>query len=294
MPKEDQGGKKRRYRPGPVTTLRDQLAVRRTITAELVSLASLLGRPVLDPDGTRIGRVSDVVVQWDAGVAYPRVSGVLASVGRGFTLVGSRQVAIEQSNVHLRATEILVTKPVRQEGDVALARDVLDHQLVDVKGVQVVRAADVYLRRLSEGWELAGIDVGFLSLARRLFPKRRTCPPPHRAIDWADLQTFVPRVAVGGPPGPLGPATAAGTAGSAIQLGSPAKDLHKLRAKEVAAIISDLGRQKQAQVAALVAPLAAAEALRELSPKNRDALLAELSDDDRARLLALLHPDDAP
>ncbi len=294
MPKEDDGGKDWRHRPSPVTNIRDRRATRRTIAGAAISLANLVGRPVLDPDGTRVGRVSDVVVRWDPGTANPRVSGVLVSVSRGFALVGSRDVTMEQSKVHLRSAELLVVIPVRQEGDIALARDVLDHQLVDIHGVQVVRAADVYLHRLPDGWELAGVDVGFWSLARRLLPKRRMCPPPHRALDWANLQTFVPRSSDTEPPRAAGPATAAGPVGSGIQLGSPAKDLHRLRAKEVAAIFSDLGRREQAQVATLVAPSAAAAALRELSPKYRDALLAELSPDDRARLLALLHEDDAP
>jgi len=181
---------------------------------------------------------------------------------------------------------------VRDEGDISLARDVLDSQLVDVEGVQVVRAADVYLLRLSDGWELAGVDVGFWAYARRLLRKRRHCPPPRRAIDWAGLQTFVPPAGDAGTPGLTGPAAAAGTVGSAIQLGSPAKQLRKLRAKEVVAIISNLGPRERAHVASLAAPSAAAEALRELGQRQRDALLAELSESDRTRLLALLESDE--
>jgi len=273
-------------------TPRGRLTVRQAIAGQVISLANLIHRPVLNDAGTRVGRVSDVVVRWDAGVAHPRVVGVLVGVGSGFALVEARDVTLEQSSVHLRTQRLLVERPVRRDGDVALARDVLDHQLVDVAGVQVVRAADVYLAKIPEGWELAGIDIGLRALARRFLPRRRTCPSPDRVIDWADLQAFVPRFADPALPGPSGPATAAGTAGSGVQLGLPARELHELRAGEVAAIIADLGRREQAQVAALAAPSAAAEALREIDPAKRDALLAELSDDDRARLLALLREDD--
>jgi hypothetical protein len=55
------------------------------------------------------------------------------------------------------------------DGDVALAREVLDRQVVDTSGVQVVRAADAYLVDGPQGWELAGIDVGLRSFGRRLF-----------------------------------------------------------------------------------------------------------------------------
>ena len=161
-----------------MSTLRDQIAVRRTIAGEVISLANLLGRPVVDVDGSRVGRVNDVAVHWEVGTAYPRVSGVLVSLSKGLALVSESEVTLEQSKVRLRSSQMSVAKPVRDEGDIALARDVLDSQLVDVEGVQVVRAADVYLYRLSDGWELAGVDVGFWAYPRRLLRKRRHCPPP--------------------------------------------------------------------------------------------------------------------
>ena len=188
----------------------------------------------------------------------------------------------------------LVVKPVRGEGDIALARDVLDHQLIDVLGVQVVRAADVFLIRISDGWELGGVDVGLRSYARRLLHKRRTCPPPHHVLDWADLQTFVPRSRSDVPERTSSPTAAAGTMGSGIRLGAQSKDFHKLSARDVAAILSDLGRREQAQVATLVAPSAATAALRELSPHKREALLAELDHADRTRFLELLDEDGSP
>ncbi len=240
MANEDGAGEGRWSRPD-METLRDRIAVRRTIAGQVISLASLLGRPVLDLDGSRVGRVNDVVVHWEAGTGYPRVSGVLVRLSKGLVLVSESDVTLDQHKVRLRSNQMSVAKPVRVEGDIALARDVLDSQLVDVEGVQVVRAADVYLCRLSQGWELAGVDVGFWAFARRVLRKRRHCPPPSRAIDWAALQTFVPRSGGTGTQGRKGPAEAAGTIGSAIQLGSPAKELRKLHAKEVAAIISDLG-----------------------------------------------------
>jgi hypothetical protein len=63
-------------------------------------------------------------------------------------------------------------RPVWADDDVALARarDVLDRQHVDTSGVQVVRAADAYLLNGPQGWELAGIDVGLLSLAEGSLP----------------------------------------------------------------------------------------------------------------------------
>ncbi len=281
------------WRRAVSAALREQIAARRVMADKVISLAHLLGRPVLDEAGTRIGKVSDVVVRWDAGVAYPPVVGVLISAGSGFVLVDRQDVALTQTGVRLRSQRQMVSRPVRSEGDVALARDVLDRQLVDIGGVQVVRAADVYLFSGPSGWELAGIDVGVRAFARRLLPRRTVCPPADRAIDWADLQAFVPRFTDTALPRMQGPAAAAGEVGGGVQLGRPAAELHKLRAREVAAILAELGRGQRAQVAALAAPPAAVEALRQLNPAQRSALLAELSESDRARLAAMLEGGEA-
>jgi hypothetical protein len=179
-------------------------------------------------------------------------------------------------------------RPVWDDDDVALARDVLDRQLVDTSGVQIVRAADAYLLNGPQGWELAGIDVGLLSFGRRLVTRRRACPPPDRVIDWAQLQAFVPRFTDTTTAWQSAPTTAAGTAGSGLQLGRSAAQLKELRGPEVAALLSGLSRHQQAQVVAMAHPSAAAEALRQLDPDHREALLAELDEADRARLRAML------
>jgi len=286
--------KRRTTRRGAVSAaLQKRISARRTIADQTISLAHLLGRPVLDDAGTRVGKVSDVVVRWDAGVTHPLVVAVLVGVGRGLAHVDLQDVALTQARVRLRSGRQIVSRPVRAEGEVALARDVLDRQLVDVAGVQVVRAADVYLVNGPRGWELAGIDVGVRSFGRRLLPKRRICPPPDRAIDWAELQTFVPRFPASAMPGKDGPAAAAGIIGGGVQLGRPAAQLKKLRARDMAAILAELGRGQQAQVAALATPSAAVEALRQLTSAQRAALLAELSESDRTRLQAMLDGGDA-
>ena len=286
MPRDTRGDNERR-RDHPVANLQERIAVRREIGREVIALTHLVGRPVLDVDGRRVGRLDDVVVEWTLGARYPTVAGILVKVGKGLALVAMADLTLEQRRVHLGTPELSIAKPVRHEGLIALARDVLDHQLVDVQGIQVVRASDVYLVRKEESWELGGVDVGLNAFLRRLLPKARKCPPPHKAIDWVHLQTFVPPTSHEGPD-PTTRTAAAGAVGGGLQLGTPAKDIQRLRAKEVASILSDLGRREGAQVASLVAPATAAQALRHLPPRERGALLAALSEPDRARLLSLL------
>ena len=288
--KRTQGPSARQWKK-PAENVRDHLAVRRALSGQLISLAQLVGRPIRDPQGTTVSRINDVVVRWDTGATHPLVTGILADARKGYAFIAVRDIVLEQTGARLRSSELVVGTPVRGDGDVALARDVLDRQLVDVTGVQVVRAADVYLVNWVKGWELAGIDVGQWGLFRRLLPQRWTRPTPDRFIDWADLQAFVPRFDETSSVDPNRPAASAGVTGSSVQLASPAADLHRLRAKEVAALLGDLNRTQQAQLAALAEPSEVAQALRELEPVKLEALLSELDDNDRARLLALLPPE---
>ncbi len=286
-----EAGDKLPHRRRLSAALRDRLAERRAFADEVIALAHLLGRPILDSQGLRVGKVADIVVRWEPGVAHPPVIGVLAPLGRGFGVIDEQAVMLSQTGVLLRGERNIVSRPVRREGDVALARDVLDRQLVDIAGVQVLRASDAYLVNGSNGWELAGVDVGVRSLCRRLLPQRRRCPPVDRVIDWAELHAFVPRFTDTASAWESGPAVAAGTPGSGVQLGDSAANLKTLRAKEVAAILADLPRTQQAELAMLAQPTAAAEALAALDPEQREALLGELDEPDRIRLLALLTGD---
>jgi hypothetical protein len=173
---------------------RRHFALGTAVANRVISLAQVLGRPVCNAADTRIGRVTDIVVRWDAGSEYPPVTGVLFRVRSAYAVVRQADVTLTQAEVRLRSNARVMWRPVWRDDDVALARDVLDRLLVDMSGVYVVRAADVYLLNGPQGWELAGIDVGVWSRGRGLISRRRAGPRPHRVVDWTQLQAFVPRL----------------------------------------------------------------------------------------------------
>jgi magnesium transporter len=268
---------------------RKHFALNGTLADRVISLAHILGRPVRNAAGTRIGRVSDIVVRWDAGDEHPPVTGVFVKVRGALAVVQPADVTLSQTEIRLRSDARMEWRPVWGDDDVALARDVLDRQVVDTSGVQVVRAADAYLLNGPQGWELAGIDVGVRSFGRKLVSRRTACPPPDRLIDWAHLQAFVPRFTDTTTPSDSAPTIAAGTPGSGLQLGRSAAQLKELRGLEVAPLVADLSLHRQAELVAVSHPSSAAEALSQLDPDHREALLAELDEADRARLRAMLN-----
>ena len=122
----------------------------------------------------------------------PRVKAIVVRSGKRDVVIGARWLeASPPAAVRLRASRAYASSVERHPGDVALAHDVLDRQVVDAGGVQIVRPADLYLAVVGDRIELVGIEVGVRALARRLGPKAlRKHVRPARVIDWGSISAF--------------------------------------------------------------------------------------------------------
>ena len=80
--------------------------------------------------------------------------------------------AIVHTEVRLHSARVDLREFEPRPGEVLLAKQVLDYQLVDVDGVKVIRASDLYLAPVFGGYRLVGVDVSAQSLLRRLGPAR--------------------------------------------------------------------------------------------------------------------------
>ncbi len=248
----------------------------------IVSLAGLLGRPVRNQRGEEIGRLEDVVARWADGQMYPPVSGLVIRVGRRRTFVPASAIdRVGHAEVLLRSSRLDLRDVVQRHGEVLLAKDVLDHQLVDVEGVQVIRAADLYLAEVIGRIRLVGADVSNATLLRRLGPRRwRPRPTPDRVIDWAAIQPFTE---LGGD----------ATTASEVHLKTTNEGLHRLRPGELADLLEDLRRDERRELLAALSPDEAADALEEMQPEDLEQLLRESDPQEAARLLAVMEPDEA-
>lgn len=257
-----------RERARPASTLR-------FVTGHLISAAGLVGSVVRNQTGDEIGRIKDIVVRWD-DAAYPQVTGLVVRVGRRITFLQATNIAeMTHSGVRLRSARLDMRDFVRREGEIQLIDDLLDHQLIDVSGVRVVRSSDLYLASIVGTYRLVGLDVGLQSLMRRLGPASvRRKPTPSRVIDWSTIQPI-------------------SRPGEPLRLGRTRQALHRLRPAELADLVEELGSaQRQAFVAALD-PDVAAEVLEEMEPEPLEDLLTDMPREQAANLLANMAPDEA-
>src|SRR5258708_15958345 len=150
---------------------------------------------------------------------------MVVRVGRQEAYVpGNNVVHLCDTGAQLRSAQLDLREFERRPGEVLLTKDVLDHQLVDVDGVQVIRAADLYLAKVGESLRLVGVDVSMQTLGRRLGPRRwRTRPTPEKVIDWAAIQPF-------------------GSEVNQVNLRTSHARLRPLRPGELADPLEDLGR----------------------------------------------------
>ncbi|MGO9557812.1 MAG: magnesium transporter MgtE N-terminal domain-containing protein [Acidimicrobiales bacterium] len=266
--------------PQTIRTRLDQrnrrLTTTRAVREAIVSLAGLINVPVRHQGGEEIGRLIDMVARFSADQAYPPVTGLVVRVARRRVFLDASLVQhLGHNEITLRSARVDLRDFERRDGELLLVRDVLDHQLVDVDGVQVIRAADLYLAPAQGTIRLVGVDVSSQTLLRRLGPARfRGRPTPERVIDWAAIQPF-------------------GSPTASVHLRTSHEGLHRLRPGELADLLEDLDRDQQRELLGALKPEDAADALEEMDPEELESLLRGAEPEMSARLVASMETDEA-
>ncbi len=254
---------------------RDSVLERKNIRESLVSLAGLINRPVKDKDGKLIGKLIDVVVR-HGEETYPPVSGLIVKVGQHKSFIdGARISLLTHNEIRLSSVRINLEDYKRRPGESLLDADVLDHQIVDVNGLRVVRSSDLYLAPLDREIRVVGVDISFRSFIRRIFPgaiSRR--PTPEHVVDWASV------------------ASLADSSGVVRSTESRAV-LSQLRPADLADLIEDLAGREQGALIELLDLELAADALEEMEDEELQGLLRGLPSDRAAELISRMEPDES-
>lgn len=254
---------------------RQRLLTNRHVAAALQSVAALVGRRVLMAGGAEVGRLVDLVARWQ-GDSYPPVTGLVVRVGRRLAFVAIDEVEeLSAAAIRLSSARFDLRDFERRDGEVLLNGDVIDHQLVDVDGIRVVRASDLYVARVAGSVRLVGVDVSFRSLFRRLGPARaRDRVATEGILDWAAIQPF-------------------GTGNGPVRLRRTNQELSRLHPSELADLLEELGRAERQDLLEVLEAESAADALEEMEPAELDKLLRELPAERAAELVAEMEPDEA-
>src|SRR5271156_4727082 len=169
----------------------------------ILHLSAIVGSPLRDSDGERLGKVEDLIVRL-GGTGYPPITGLLVSVAGRTSFVGVDRVSdIGPAGVVLRKAKLDLRHFERRPEEVLLKRDLLDRQLINVEGARLVRATEIELALVAGSWRVVGVDTGPRGGLRRLLPKGLGA---HIAtgefLDWAGVEPVVGHVPAGRLRGP--------------------------------------------------------------------------------------------
>jgi len=254
---------------------RSDLALqRKSIRESLVSLAGLIGKPVRYQGGKEIGRLVDVVVRHGED-SYPPVSGLIVKVGQSKSFIdGARIAKLTQNEIQLSTAKVDLTEFTRREGESLLDADVLDHQIVDVNGLRVVRSSDLYLAPLDREIRVVGVDISFKAFIRRIFPGALgRGPVPKHVIDWANVASLAHGTGV-------------------VKSNESRAALGQLRPADLADLIEDLAGRERNALIEMLDPELAADALEEMEDEELQGLLRGLSAQRSAELISRMEPDE--
>ncbi|MET0647393.1 MAG: CBS domain-containing protein [Pyrinomonadaceae bacterium] len=240
----------------------------------MLYLSQVLGRPIRAVEGERVATLKDVIVR--LGSDHPPVTGLVARYRRrDFFVPRARVALIDVRGVRLNSDIIDLRRFARREGEVLLARDVLDKQLIDVDGKRVVRVNDVQLIESGGEWLVTGADVTFAGLWRRLTPHNFVgTNRPVEVIDWADVGYL---------------ATDAAT----VQLKSSRDKLSRLHPVEIARLAEALSRHHGSEVIEALDDETAAETLEEMHAEDQARIIGDMEEERAADILEHMSPDEA-
>jgi magnesium transporter len=240
----------------------------------MLYLSQVLGRPILDLEGERVATLKDVIVRLGED-EHPPVAGFVARYRRrDFFLPRWRISRFGEEGVRLNS-DILDLRPfMRRDGEVLLARDVLDKQLIDVDGKRVVRVNDVQIIEAANEWRVTGADVSLSGLWRRLAPSFLRNARPVEVIDWADVGYL---------------ATDAAT----VQLKSSRGKLARLHPVEIARLAEAFSYQDGAQIVEALDDETAAETLEEMAAERQAQIISDMDEERAADILEHMSPDEA-
>jgi magnesium transporter len=245
-------------------------------------MSDLIGKPVADVDGRKVGRLSDIIAGVRGRMPHPEVVAVEVRRAHDSVTVPIAQVAVLIAPaIPLTVREDQLTPYAVTPQDLRLAHEVLDKQIIDTNGVRVVRVNDLEIAKVKDHYYVANVDIGYLGLIRRLglssmadkYRQRFRGVKPPSVISWDDVELL---------PG-----------GQSMRLKVPSDKIVELHPADLAEILSDLNRSESNRFLEALDVKTVADTLEEVEPDFQASLVESMPDEKVADILEEMAPDDA-
>jgi magnesium transporter len=169
------------------------------------------------------------------------------------------------------------------ENELSVMKNLLDRQIIDIKGKKVVRVNDVVIQdKLGKSWYIAGVDIGLRGILRWLNLEHATQPlykisglesHPH-FLSWADFEPLELEK-------------------GKVQLKKDNDTLERFRPEDLADYLEQTNIRNVKKVMSSLDEEYAADVIEDLNANFQSALFRRFTPEKAAKLIELIDPEDA-
>lgn len=236
----------------------------------MLYLSQMIGEPVVDAQGERLGTISDLAIS--TGEVFPahHEPGLPGARRVPFMISWRKYVdTFDDDGITLSVDAHDIRFSYLQPDEVLLARDLMDRQIVDTQGLKVVRVNDLKLSQSGTQLRLLGAEVGVRGILRGLHPLLEKAVVNvaklfHKKVDeqliaWNYMDLLDRDL-------------------SEVQLSVTHRRLDELHPADVADILEQLDPQQRASVFAHLDDSRATEAISEMEDEYQAEFIDDLPD----------------
>jgi CBS domain-containing protein/sporulation protein YlmC with PRC-barrel domain len=245
----------------------------------MLYFSNLHRKHVVTEDGIKVGRLDDLVLLISS--TQPKITKLLVDLNYGkkiFIPINhlikiNNEIIIEKNfvNVDILANEIFVL------------RNILDKQIIDLSGEKIVRVNDVVIQvKDNNNFYLAGVDIGFLGILRRLGLENFALKifyffgikiKPH-FLPWSDIQPLEL------------------TRGQVI-INKKEEKLAKIRPEDLADYLEKTNIENAKKILDMLDEKKAIEVVSDLNLSYQSNLLRRLKLEEAVKFIKYIEPDEA-
>jgi magnesium transporter len=251
---------------------------------EVLFCTELIGLPVFDTRGRKIGRVKDAAL---VPIINPtRIDRFLVGGGWAWLSIHYDQVrSISLDGISLKDEKL--TPYHSDEYMLRIVRDLLDQQIIDSLGRKVVRVTDVtFAIKHTDGYDqlnVLEVDIGMRSIFRRLLQgvvppswvRRMQRPIAPNSISWEYCNIVEPDPQ------------------RRLRLNISNQALEKMHPADLADIVEELSPDDREAIIETIDAEVAAEALSEMDVDVQASILESLETERAAEIIEEMSPDEA-
>jgi len=244
----------------------------------MLYFSEIVGKKVYTEDNIHIGYLEDLIF---LAAENPIVTKIVVKDKTNQKLIISTDYLQKISKNLTIEKEFLIT--YLEENELYLVKNLLDKQIIDLKGNKIVRVNDVALQHDKEKLSIAGVDIGILGVFRRLrigadnFYKIASLfniKLASQFLSWADIQ---PLELIRGN----------------VKLRKKEEKLEKIRPEDLADYLEKTNVINARKFLKILDTEKAAEVIGNLNINYQTALFKNFHIDKAAKLITFLDPDEA-